>query len=314
MSGCGVRGDALRVARDPERSNSRPLRSGAAGGNRFYISLRRRQFPGRDSAYPGEQPGRDLPAQRRRAGANENLVPQRDRGGNRRGHCTSCAAGQGRAVKLLIYSHSFAPRLGGVETVVMALARGLSAASTGQGREPMEVTVATPAPRGNFDDASLPFRVVRQPGFWGLLRLLRSADLTHLAGPALLPLFLALILRRPVVVEHHGYQAICPNGLLLIEPTQTVCPGHFQARRYRKCWECNRASEGSIKSLQMLLLTFPRRWLCRSLARNISVTDHVRRRLQLPHSEVIYHGISIASPSSDSIVEPPPASAPLCFG
>src|SRR2546426_1342918 len=112
MSGCGVRGDALRVARDPERSNSRPLRSGAAGGNRFYISLRRRQFPGLDSAYPVEKPGRDLPAQRRRAGANENLVPQRDRGGNRRGHCTSCAAGQGRAVKLLIYSHSFAPRLG----------------------------------------------------------------------------------------------------------------------------------------------------------------------------------------------------------
>ncbi len=217
-------------------------------------------------------------------------------------------------MKILVYSHTFAPRLGGVETIVMTLARGLSAASAGQGHEPIEVTVATPVPRGDFDDAPLPFRVVRRPGFWGLLRLLRSADLIHLAGPALLPLFLALILRRPVVVEHHGYQAICPNGLLLIEPTQTVCPGHFQARRYRKCWECNRASEGPIKSFKMLLLTFPRRWMCGRLARNISVTDHVRRRLQLPRSEVIYHGISTASPSSSSILEPPPASAPLCFG
>ncbi len=215
-------------------------------------------------------------------------------------------------MKILLYSHSFAPRLGGVETIVMALARGLSAASASQGREPVEVTVATAAPRGDFDDASLPFRVVRQPGFWGLLRLLRSADLIHLAGPALLPLLLALILRRPVVVEHHGYQAICPNGLLLIEPTQTVCPGHFQARRYRKCWECNRASEGPIKSFKMLLLTFPRRWMCR-WAHNIPITDHVKRRIQLPRSEVIYYGVLDASPASHAAVKSPSSSAPFCF-
>jgi hypothetical protein len=42
--------------------------------------------------------------------------------------------------------------------------------------------------------------------------LIRRANVVHLAGPALLPLLLARLFRKPVVVEHHGYQAICPNG------------------------------------------------------------------------------------------------------
>ncbi len=27
-----------------------------------------------------------------------------------------------------------------------------------------------------------------------------------------------------MVVEHHGYSPVCPNGLLFYEPTKTACP------------------------------------------------------------------------------------------
>jgi glycosyltransferase involved in cell wall biosynthesis len=142
-----------------------------------------------------------------------------------------------------------------------------------------------------MDDAGLPFRVVRRPGFLQLLRLFRFADVIHLAGPALLPLGLAWMLRKPTVLEHHGYQSICPNGLLIFQPDHSICPGHFMARHYSKCVQCNAEKWGRIKSLQNLVLTFPRRWLCRRVACNVAVSDHVARRIALPRTRTIHHGI-----------------------
>src|SRR5215469_9608985 len=113
--------------------------------------------------------------------------------------------------KVLIYTHAFAPKVGGVETVVMSLATGLAGLSEADRIASLDVTVVTPTPRGQFDDESLPFQLVRQPSLAELAHLIRAADIIHLAGPALLPLFLGLFLRKPVVVEHHGYQAVCPN-------------------------------------------------------------------------------------------------------
>src|ERR1700721_1925239 len=108
-------------------------------------------------------------------------------------------------LKLLIYSHSFAPQIGGVETIVMALARGLAESAD---PKQIHVTVATPSPRRTFDDASLPFTVVREPNLVKLVRLFREADIVQLAGPALLPMFLAWVLRKPWELEHHGFQTI----------------------------------------------------------------------------------------------------------
>jgi len=213
-------------------------------------------------------------------------------------------------VKLLIYSHSFAPGLGGVETIVMALAQGLSAASAGQRCEPMEVTVVTPTPRNGSDDSSLPFRIVRHPSPWTLLRVLRSADLIHLAGPALLPLLLALLLRKPVVVEHHGFQAICPNGQLFYEPSQSPCPGHFMAGRHGECLRCN-SREGRFASFKLWLLTFLRRLLCRWVAANIAPTHWTETLLELPRALTIHHGL--IAPQESGAVEAPQHSATFAF-
>ncbi|PYV14563.1 MAG: hypothetical protein DMG21_17740 [Acidobacteria bacterium] len=194
-------------------------------------------------------------------------------------------------MRVLIYTHAFAPKIGGVETVVMSLATGLAGFTNGQGATPVDVSVMTPTPRGTFDDESLPFRVVRQPSLLQKVRLMWGADVIHLAGPAFLPLLVALLLRKPVVVEHHGYQAICPNGQLLFEPAQKLCPGHFMAGRHVECLRCN-AKAGLFHSLMMWLLTFPRRWLCARVASNITPTQWLSTLLRLPRMITIHHGLA----------------------
>src|SRR5207302_6742853 len=80
------------------------------------------------------------------------------------------------SMRILIYAHAFAPKIGGAETYVMLLAGGLV------GRpEVHEVTMATPTPAEGFDDASLPFRVVRRPSLRSLWRLVGKADVVMLA-------------------------------------------------------------------------------------------------------------------------------------
>lgn len=211
--------------------------------------------------------------------------------------------------KVLIYASSFAPNVGGLETVVMSLARGLVKIPAPEGKPSVEVTLATPTPRGGFDDESLPYVVVRQPSWGQLVSLIRGTDVIHIAGPCFLPLVVGLVFRKRIVVEHHGFQTVCPNGQLFHEPTGTLCTGHFMAGRYLECWRCN-AKEGPLKSLKMAVLTFPRRWLCEFVATNVTPTDWLATVLQLPRMTTIYHGI----PSDGQRGELPALMSPLTFG
>lgn len=201
-------------------------------------------------------------------------------------------------MKVLIYSHDWAPLPGGIQTMTMALARRLALETT----EKIDVTLVTQTPRGTMNDEVLPFRVVRRPKFWQLVRLARNADVIHLAGAALLPLIISRLLHKPAILEHHGYQSVCPNGLLLYVPNRTVCPGHFMARRYMKCLRCNSQDMGRGGSLRALLLTFPRRWLAKRASRNVAPSLHLSQRTSLPNTQLIYHGVrdAGASPLSSS--------------
>ena len=193
--------------------------------------------------------------------------------------------------KLLIYSHVFAPSVGGVESITMTLAEGLADWWKAHPQENIEVTVATQTAAGGADDARFPFAIVRKPGLRGLIRLVGNADAVHLAGPALWPLALGRLLRKPVFVEHHGCQAACPNGLLFFEPAQAPCPGHYMAGRYGECLRCNRESVGRVKSARMLASTPVRRWLTNRVAANITPTKWLETVLKLKRMTTIYHGI-----------------------
>jgi glycogen(starch) synthase len=217
-------------------------------------------------------------------------------------------------MKLLLYSHFFAPSVGGVETIVLSLARGLAGLRTAAGAPEFELTLVTQTPAANFDDRSLPFKIVRQPGLAKLWQLLRASDVIHVAGPALAPLFLAFLARKPVAVEHHGYQAICLNGLLVHQPDRQICPGHFQARRYAECLRCQSSEMPQIRSWANLLLMFPRVFLVRRSAANIAVTQHVLERQALPHSVVIYHGIADLTGSARSLTQREGNAGRISFG
>jgi len=205
-------------------------------------------------------------------------------------------------VKLLLYSHFFAPSVGGVETVVMSLATGLSqrpsSCSSDQGE--FELTLVTQTPAGSFDDSSLPFPVVRQPNFNSLRRLIRSADVIHVAGAAISPILLGLASRKPVVVEHHGFQTICPTGQLFQEPENIPCPGHFMAERYTYCLACAPTPK-PLASFRLWLLTFFRRFLCQHISVNITPTSWLAGMLQLPRTETVPHGLALSFP----LVRPP---------
>jgi glycosyltransferase involved in cell wall biosynthesis len=204
-----------------------------------------------------------------------------------------------KPVALLLYSHFFAPSIGGVETIVLSLARGLAERRDSNGAAQFKITLVTQTPAGNWNDRELPFRVIRKPDLFQLWRLIRSCDLVHVAGPALAPLFLTLVAGKPVIVEHHGFQTICPNGQLLIEPAGTPCPGHFMASRHAKCLRCN-SSPGWLVSYKLWLLTFVRRFLCARAAVNITPTQWLGGLLHLPRAVPIPHGVEFAEAPAGS--------------
>jgi glycogen synthase len=195
-------------------------------------------------------------------------------------------------MKLLLYSHFFAPSVGGVETLVRSLARGLADLRDANGQPEFEITLATQTPAGDFDDGSLPFRVVRTPSFSELRQLIGVSDVLHVAGAAIGPIVLGLLSRKPVIVEHHGFQTICPNGQLLIEPAAVPCPGHFMAGHHAVCLRCN-SGPGWLASFKLWVLTFVRRFLCRRVESNITPTAWLGGLLQLPPAVAIPHGLDV---------------------
>jgi glycosyltransferase involved in cell wall biosynthesis len=205
-------------------------------------------------------------------------------------------------MKLLLYSHFFAPSIGGVETLVLSLASGLAQVRSADGEPQFEVTLITQTPAEGYDDRSLPFLVIRRPSRAQLWNSIRRTKVLHVAGAALLPILFGRLARKPVVVEHHGFHTICPNGQLLIEPAGTPCPGHFMAGRHKECLRCNSGS-GWLESLRLWLLTFVRRVLCAGVARNIAPTEWLGRLMQLPRVIPIPHGLQ------DPLSPPVPAQA-----
>jgi len=185
----------------------------------------------------------------------------------------------------------------------MSLARGLAELRAVEDTREFDLTLVTQTPRENFDDESLPFPVVRQPGFWKLFGLVRGASVVHLAGPALSPLVLGLLSRKPVVIEHHGFQAICPTGQMVIESRGEPCPGHFMAGRRAECWNCD-PKLGWFGSRKLWLLAFLRRFLCKRVAANIMPTRWLGDQLNLPRSTMIHHGLVQLEPVKNAELLP----------
>ncbi len=80
-------------------------------------------------------------------------------------------------MKIVVYTHSFALEIGGVETVVFSLAQGLARIPPTGATSASEVILVTPTPLGKWTITALAFRVMRQPTAGELMRLLWAANL-----------------------------------------------------------------------------------------------------------------------------------------
>jgi glycosyltransferase involved in cell wall biosynthesis len=126
-----------------------------------------------------------------------------------------------------------------------------------------------------------------------LLKLIRESDLVHLAGPAMLPLALSLLLNKALVIEHHGFHVACPTGLLFYEPEQLPCPGYFMAREYEKCMKCQEATgKTPAQSRKTIWSTKIRRMLADRANINIMPTEWLGTILQLRHMRTVHHGMT----------------------
>lgn len=99
-------------------------------------------------------------------------------------------------MKLLLQSAPYAPRVGGIETVARLLAEEFAA--LGQA-----VVVLTET--GGSDEADSRVTVFRQVGLPERMAALRNADAVLMFGTSLKYLPLPVLLRRPLVVSHHGW-------------------------------------------------------------------------------------------------------------
>jgi glycosyltransferase involved in cell wall biosynthesis len=194
-----------------------------------------------------------------------------------------------RRMNILIYSSLWAPSVGGVQNVTGTLARGLAAQSNEDETNAVEVTVAIPGRAARPGSADEPLRIAGDTGFFRLVRLIRRSDIIHLAGPALLPLLLAWLFRKKAVILHHGYQAVCPDGSLVHFVDQRACCNSFASGNVADCVRCRAANVGWLRGLMSVALAYPRLWLCRRVAANIAVSEHVSARLGLPRTKTIYN-------------------------
>jgi glycosyltransferase involved in cell wall biosynthesis len=98
-------------------------------------------------------------------------------------------------MRILIGSPAFPPSLGGLERFVEQLATGLA-----ERGDEVTVMTSTPAPQPD----RYPFRVVRCPGPFAKLRLVRECEVFFQANVSLKDLWPLLLVRRPWVVVHQG--------------------------------------------------------------------------------------------------------------
>jgi glycosyltransferase involved in cell wall biosynthesis len=195
----------------------------------------------------------------------------------------------------------------------MYLARALACLSAEESSERFIVTVVTKTEGVAAEDPEAPFEVVRRPSSWSLWQLIGKMDRVLLAGPAILPLLFALIRRKPLVVTHHGYQSICPNGMLFHFPTQRSCRGHFASKQYLECVKCNAAQDQLAGSTRLLMLTFVRRVCSRLANSNVAVSEHVRGRIDLPKTLVIRNGVPEPSQIREVVRDRSDQPRPVCF-
>ncbi len=175
-------------------------------------------------------------------------------------------------MKLCLYSTTFAPSVGGIETTTALLAEWFA-------QHGCAVTVVTQSPQPGPEPVR-PYAVVRQPGPTRLPEIFSTHDLVHANGMSVRAVLAAWCSGAPVVVTHQSYNARLPRS--------------------------------SGETLRMLNEEGPRRLLhaavgaaaMRLVQRNICISEWLRVSLRPPRARVIGNPVhprfSVSAPGEES--------------
>ena len=98
---------------------------------------------------------------------------------------------------------------------------------------------------------------------------------------------LARLSDKPAVLQHHGYQSVCPNGLFLYEPEHAY-PGPTSWQTLRNVCEVRCTGPRMGWELHDLVSTFPRHGLCvRAAGKYCLSADHIAVGIALPRTRKI---------------------------
>ncbi|MGN6616303.1 MAG: glycosyltransferase family 4 protein [Ilyomonas sp.] len=107
-------------------------------------------------------------------------------------------------MKVLLYSHSFYPAIGGLETVSLTLAKGFI-------ENGIDVKVVTKT--SGYESEQFSFKVIRNPLKKQRIALVKWADIILFNGASLALQPWILLFRKPFIWIHIGYQVSCIDGL-----------------------------------------------------------------------------------------------------
>jgi glycosyltransferase involved in cell wall biosynthesis len=176
---------------------------------------------------------------------------------------------------ILLYSRSFFPATGGLETVAVTLAEQIVAAGH-------VCTVLTETPASATEARPFPFAVERRLGARARLALVRSADLVHSNGASLALFPFAKLARKPFIWTHQGYQLVAVDGLGWFDgyaaPLTPLASLRFHARK-------RGLRTGVVEGAKLAL----RRAVGHLVDGNVAITGWVAHRQPLPRQTVIYN-------------------------
>lgn len=185
-------------------------------------------------------------------------------------------------MRVLLYSHTFWPHLGGIERVSQLLAEALSA----RGHR-IDLVTATASSDPAWDRAQ-PYRIWRRPSLLRLFALVARAEVVHGNGASFVAVLPALLLRRPALWTHAAWQLLSVDGLGWADAAPTPLDPAASLAFYR------RRLPPLAWARQWLLLHLRRRVAGR-LAANVAISRWMLHRQPLPGQQLIPNPVALPS-------------------
>ncbi|PVY38676.1 glycosyltransferase family 4 protein [Pontibacter virosus] len=183
-------------------------------------------------------------------------------------------------LKVLLYSHFFYPSIGGIETVSLTLAKAFV-------ENGLECFVVTKSDNNVADNFSFP--VVRNPNIRQQLELVQWADVILCNGASLALQPWPLVLRKPVIWVHTGYQVSCIDGCGWVEGERApLVPLDSVAYHLKRAgWRA-----GMIGAAKL----FVRRVFAKHIvSMNVAITKWMLQAQPLPKQVHIYNPFPLAN-------------------